>query len=191
MRRLFLCLPLIGLTLGGYVSIQTLVAQTPSPAVARDADGRWQPQLRPLTASDVPAISALRGVVVGETPDGRSTAVFRVNADSPLHVGDRIDEIQNAGLSDREHQANPGYWPYQVWTTADFYRLAAQCVPDCLVRLRDAEGAQRPRAFGYQLIGSSTGFRETTVGNVTAYVDVRTGEHFSPLASAVLPRHGH
>jgi hypothetical protein len=162
----------------------------------RAADGRWEPQARRLTASDVPLKSPLHGVEVIDSPGGRSATVVRVGSAShtDLRPGDLVDEIQLAGLTDRERQANPGYWPYQVWAASDFYRLAVQCTPGCLVRLRGVESTtfgisqtlSGPRVFGYRRLGAGSGFAETlddSATKVAGYVDARTGDRFAPAAS--------
>jgi hypothetical protein len=175
---------------------QNQPASSDGEGFVRAADGRWERRSQTLTASQVPVASPLRGVEVVNSPGGRSVTVVRVGAaaHTDLRPGDLVDEIQIAGLSDRERQANPGYWPYQVWAASDFYRLAVQCTPGCLVRLRSAESTTMgdgrtpggPRSFGYKLLGSGTGFRRTfdaSAANVAGYIDNQTGERFGPAAS--------
>jgi hypothetical protein len=171
-------------------------AGTDGPSFVRGADGRWERQTQKQTLSEVPTESPLHGVEVIDSPGGRSATVVWVDASAStdLRPGDLVDEIQLPGLPDRERQANPGYWPYQVWGSADFYRLAVQCAPSCLVRLRGSEstrfGASQtvsgPVVFGYKLLGSGTGFQQTldpSSTKVAGYVDTRTGERFEPSAA--------
>jgi hypothetical protein len=152
---------------------------------------------RVLKPSDVPSASALYGITVVDSPDGKSVIVSAASAGSLLRIGDRVDEVQLPGIKDRERHVNPGYWPYQVWTASDFYRLAAKCVDTCLVRLRSIENLpysrpiSGPRVFAYVPVGTGAGFGaelDETNGSVAAYVDLRTGERFGPAASAVFGR---
>ncbi len=175
------------------------LAVAQEPVTIRRDDGRWGTADRAWALEDVPASSPLYGIRVTDSPDHRSVIVEAgTDRRSPLLLGDRLDEVQLPGILDRERQANPGYWPYQVWNASDFYRLAAQCLAGCLVRLRGAEsttygGSQAmsgPRVFAYLPIGPGGEFAATQDrdGSVAAYVDVRTGEQFGPAASAVFRR---
>jgi len=157
------------------------------------------PTSGPLTPADVAPNSALYGITVAESPEGRGVIVIALSASSLLQIGDRVDEIQLPGVKDRERNANPGYWPYQVLTPSDFYRLAAKCLDACLVRLRGIESTRfgtsqtisGPRVFGYLPVGTGAGFGaelDETKGNVAADVDLRTGERFGPPASTVFRR---
>ena len=164
-------------------------------AFVRGADGRWEPLTRQLTDSDIPSSSPLRGVKVKDSSDGKSATVVQADTvRSSLHPGDLVDEIQIAGILNRKRQANPGFWPYQVWGASDFYRLAVQCASECLIRLRGPESTtfgvsqtvSGPRVFGYILIGSGPGFRETlddSARKTTGFIDTQTGEPFGPPAS--------
>ena len=162
-------------------------AQQGSQVVVRADDGRWTTANRASNPADVPPVSALFGIIVTDAPEGRSAIVSAVREGrSPLRVGDRIDEVQLPGVVDRQRQASPGYWPYQVWTPADFYRLAAKCLHGCLVRLRNEENTKWPRVFAYLPVGNEAAFiaaREEATGHILAYVDLRTGERFAPPAS--------
>jgi len=174
-------------------------AQQGSPVAIRDDAGRWVMAARPLNPTDVPSASPLYGITVVEMPQAKGVIVTAAGAGSLLHVGDRVDEVQLPGLVDRERNANPGYWPYQVLTPSDFYRLALKCVDACLVRLRGVESTtfgvsqtmSGPRLFGYLAVGTGKGFGvelEENSGDVAKYVDLRTGERFGPPASAVFGR---
>jgi hypothetical protein len=174
-------------------------AQQPTPVAIRDDNGRWSMAARLLNPADVPMSSALHGITVIDSPEGRGTIVTAASASSLLRVGDRVDEIQLPGVKDRERQVNPGYWPYQVWTASDFYRLAAKCLDACLVRLRGVESTRfglsqtlsGPRVFAYLPVGTGAGFGvelEEESGTVAKYVDLRTGERFGPPASVVFGR---
>jgi len=188
-------------TAGGALMIATAfsaLAYAQQVAI-RDDDGRWVMVSRPLTPADVAPNSALYGITVAESPEGRGVIVIALSASSLLQIGDRVDEIQLPGVKDRERNANPGYWPYQVLTPSDFYRLAAKCLDACLVRLRGIESTRfgtsqtisGPRVFGYLPVGTGAGFGaelDETKGNVAAYVDLRTGERFGPPASTVFRR---
>jgi len=154
---------------------------------------------RALNPADVPPNAALYGITVIESPEGRGVIVSALTGASLLRVGDRVDEIQLPGVKDRERNANPGYWPYQVLTPSDFYRLAAKCLDACLVRLRGIESTRfgvsqtisGPRVFGYLPVGSGAGFGmelDEASGNVADYVDLRTGDRFAPPASVVFGR---
>lgn len=165
-------------------------AQQPNgPAtVIRADDGRWVTANRAWDARDVPRTSALFGVTVLESPNNRSVIVNGVTVNGPLIRGDWIDEVQLPGVENRQKQSSPGYWPYQVWSASDFYRLAAKCVEGCLVRLRKVEDTPWPHQFAYLPIGSTTPFTATLNpqdGRVVAYVDARTGERFGPAASGL------
>jgi hypothetical protein len=181
-------------------------AQEGKPVYIRDNDGRLVQAARVLNPGDVPPKSALYGITVVDSAEGNSAVVSATSRGSLLQVGDRIDEVQLAGMKDRERNVNPGYFKYQVWTVSDFYRLAAQCVETCLVRLRTLEnmkynyvradgGAQTtlvgPRSFAYLPVGTGAGFGQEldeTSGGVAKYVDLRTGERFGPPASVVFGR---
>jgi hypothetical protein len=201
-------LPFSGLFIGlvasiGFLAPSTSLGQAQNqsagsdqPRSVRAADGRWESQTQAPRASDVPLTSPLRGVEVIDSPGGRSATVVRIDAgaQTDLRPGDLVDEIQIAGLPDRERQANPGYWPYQVWGASDFYRLAVQCAPGCLVRLRGGESTRfglsqtlsGPRVFGYKRLGAGTRFLEVlddSAQQVAEYIDTQTGEHFGPAAS--------
>ena len=149
-----------------------------------------------MNPGDVPRASALYGITVVESAEGNSAIVSVTGPGSLLQVGDRIDEVQLPGIKDRERQVNPGYWTYQVWTVSDFYRLAAQCVETCLVRLRSVESRRYgpwtdPRAFAYLPVGTGAGFGvelDEQSGAVAKYVDLRTGERFAPPASVGFAR---
>ena len=145
----------------------------------------------PVNPADVPSVSALYGIAVVEMPQAKGVIVTATSAGSLLHVGDRVDEIQLPGVKDRERNANPGYWPYQVLTPSDFYRLASKCVDACLVRLRGVESTRfgfsqtmsGPRVFGYVPVGTGNGFGvelDEESGAVATYMDLRTGERFGP-----------
>ena len=162
--------------------------QESRPVVVRADNGRWTTAERTLSPADVPPTSALFGIVVTNGPEGRSAIVTAIGSkSSPLRIGDRIDEVQLPGVVNRQGQTNPGYWSYQVWTSADFYRLAVQCLNGCLVRLRTAESTPWPRVFAYLPVGDPafTAARDETSGRIQAYVDPRTGERFGPPASLV------
>ena len=172
-------------------------AQQNNPVYIRNNDGRLVPAPRVLNPGDVPSTSALYGVTVVESAEGNSAIVSATSPGSLLQTGDRIDEVQLPGIKDRErHGINSGYWPYQVWTTSDFYRLAAQCVETCLVRLRTIENTRYehwagPRAFGYLPVGTGAGFGvelDQERRAVANYVDLRTGDRFGPSASVVFGR---
>src|SRR5690349_15832631 len=126
----------------------------------RDDAGRLVAAARVLNPTDVPRASALYGITVVGAPDGKSVVVSAIRTGSLLRVGDRVDEVQLAGVKDRIHHVNPGYWPYQVWTPSDFYRLATRCVDACLVRLRSIENlpdsrySNSPRVFAYLPVGT-------------------------------------
>ncbi len=165
-------------------------------AIVRADDGRWATRDHQWALADVSSSSALHGVVVGDSPDERAAIVTAIALPGlPLHVGDRVDEIQLPGIANRQQQSNPGYWPYQVWRAADFYRLASRCRTGCLVRLRGAQAATTyaesstpgPLAFGYVRVGEPTAFRAVhgADGAVNSYLDAVTGEQFGPLASSV------
>jgi hypothetical protein len=165
----------------------------------RDNHGRLATAARLLNPTDVPPESALYGITVADSPEGKGVIVRATSGPSLLHVGDQVDEVQLPGIKDREGHVNPNpnYWPYQVWAVSDFYRLAAQCVDACLVRLRSIESLPTPgrigdpRLFGYLPVGSGTGFGvelDEASGNIAKYVDLRTGERFSPPASVVFGR---
>jgi len=152
---------------------------------------------RLLNPGDVPPTSALYGITVVESAEGNSAIVSATRPGSLLQVGDRIDEVQLPGIKNRErHGMNSGYWPYQVWSASDFYRLAARCVETCLVRLRSVESVRYtywtgPRAFAYLPVGTGAGFGvelDEESGTVAKYVDLRTGERFSPPSSLVFGR---
>lgn len=187
-------------TTGGAVivalSLSTITHAQQGPVYVHDNDGRLVQVPRALNSADVPRTSALYGITVVETAEGNSAIVSATSPDSLLHVGNRIDEVQLPGTKNRERQVNPGYWPYQVWTASDFYRLAAQCVEACLVRLRTTESTRYdhwtgPRAFAYLPVGTGAGFGaelDEASGNVAAYVDLRTGQRFGPPASFVFGR---
>ena len=172
-------------------------AQQRDPVDVRDSDGRLVTAARQLNPADVPSSSALYGITVVDSPDGKSVIVRATSGPSALQVGDRVDEVQLPGIKDRQRHVNPGYWPYQVWTASDFYRLATKCADACLVRLRavedlpDSRYSNAPRLFGYVPAGSGAGFGvelDETSGNVAHYVDLRTGERFGPPASVVFGR---
>ena len=159
----------------------------------RGDDGRFVMAARLLNPTDVPPTSALHGISVVDAQDGKSVVVSATSEPSLLHTGDQVDEIQLPGIKDRERTVNPSYWPYQVWTASDFYRLAAKCVEVCLVRLRSADNlpesrySNAPRVFGYLPVGAGQGFGvelDEANGTATRYVDLRTGERFSPPALA-------
>jgi len=171
-------------------------AQQANPVYIRNNDGMLVPAPRVLNAGDVPQTSALYGITVVESLEGNSAIVSK-SPNSLLQVGDRIDEVQLPGIKDRErHGLNSNYWTYQVWNVSDFYRLAAQCVETCLVRLRTVESTRNglwtgPRAFAYLPVGTGAGFGQEldeTSGTVAKYVDLRTGERFGPPASVVFGR---
>ena len=176
------------------VAVLTLSALAHAQQVAiRADDGRWIMADRALNPTDVPHNSALYGITVVGSPEGRGVIVSALAGGSLLKIGDRLDEVQLPGVKDRERQASIGYWPYQVWTPSDFYRLAAKCLEACLVRLRGVESTRfglsqtisGPRVFGYLPVGTGTGFGvklDETSGNVAQYVDLRTGERFGPPA---------
>jgi hypothetical protein len=142
------------------------------------------------SASNVPSTSALDGVKVGRSPGGKSVVIISVDGRSPaanfLSPGYVVDEIQLGGLLDREQQPRPGYWPYQVWSPSDFSRLAALCMPECLVRLRVSfDDGSNARQFGYTRVGNGAAFHETldaTLTRLTGYVDAVTDEYFGPAA---------
>jgi len=163
------------------------LAQGPSgPAFIRGDDGRWIAANRTWNTKDVPRTSALFGITVVDSPNRRSVILDGVTANAPLNRGDWIDEVQLPGIENRERQSNPGYWPYQVWSASDFYRLAAKCVEGCLVRLRSIAETPWPKKFAYLPVGPTTFFRPAfneQDGSVVAYVDTRTGERFAPAAS--------
>jgi hypothetical protein len=166
-------------------------AQQGGSVTARADNGRWTTVERAATPADVPPASALFGIVVSNGPEGRSAIVTATpSKGSPLQIGDRIDEVQLPGVVARQRQTNPGYWSYQVWTPADFYRLAMHCLDGCLVRLRTAESTPWPRVFAYLPVGDPafTPARDETSQRILAYVDARTGERFGPPASAVFGR---
>src|SRR5579864_6334893 len=166
----------------------------------RADDGRWTVADRPWQPRDVSASSPLYRIRVADSPDAKSAIVIATTEDSPLKVGDRIDEIQLPGLRDREKLASAGHWRYQVSSASDFCGLAAKCVPGCLVRLRGVERTtvglshtiSGPRVFAYVPLGADSGFAPVRdeSGAVTEYVDVQTGEHFGPteLTSIRSPR---
>ena len=161
------------------------------PAAIRGDDGRWIIANRTWDTRDVPRTSALSGITVIDSPNHRSVIVNSASADRPLIRGDRIDEVQLPGVENRERQSNPGYWPYQVWSASDFYRLAAKCVEGCLVRLRSADDTPWPREFAYLPVGPTRWFSSalnTQDGTLVGYVDMRTGERFGPAASVVFRR---
>ena len=143
------------------------------------------------SASHVPSTSALDGVKVGRSPGGKSVVIISVDGRSPaanaLFPGYVVDEIQLGGLLNREQQPRPGYWPYQVWSPSDFSRLAALCIPECLVRLRVSfDDGSNARQFGYARIGDGAAFHETfdaTLTRLTGYVDAVTDEYFGPAAA--------
>jgi len=175
------------------------LAQQSTPVAIRDDTGRWVMAVRPLNPADVPTNSALYGITVVDAPEGKGTIVTATGAEALLRVGDRVDEIQLPGIKDRQRNANPGYWAYQVWTASDFYRLAAKCVDVCLVRLRGVESTRfglsqtisGPRVFAYMPVGTGAGFGmelDEASGAVADYVDLRTGERFGPPASVVFDR---
>ena len=172
-------------------------AQQGNPVYVRNNDGMLVPAPRVLNPGDVPPTSALYGITVAESLEGNSAIVSAVSPGSLVQIGDRIDEVQLPGIKDRERQfLHSNYWTYQVWTVSDFYRLAAQCVETCLVRLRTVESTKNgpwtgPRAFAYLPVGTGAGFGQEldeTSGRVAKYVDLRTGERFGPPASVVFGR---
>jgi hypothetical protein len=172
-------------------------AQQGKQVYIRNNDGMLVPAPRVLNPGDVPQTSALYRITVTESLEGNSAIVSAVSPGSLLQIGDRIDEVQLPGIKDRErHGLNSNYWPYQVWNVSDFYRLAAQCVDTCLVRLRTVESTRNgpwtgPRAFAYLPIGTGAGFGQEldeTSGSVAKYVDLRTGERFGPPAAVVFGR---
>jgi len=172
-------------------------AQQPNPVYIRNNDGMLVPASRVLNPGDVPPTSALYGITVVQSLEGNSAIVSAKSPGSLLQVGDRIDEVQLPGIKDRErHGLNSNYWTYQVWTVSDFYRLAAQCVETCLVRLRTLESTRYehwtgPRAFAYLPVGTGKGFGQELdekSGSAANYVDLRTGERFGPPASIVFGR---
>jgi len=176
--------------------LSTLAGAQQSVAI-RDDEGRLVMAGRVLNPSDVPSGSALYGIAVADAPDGKSVIVRATDGRSLLQVGDRVDEVQLPAAKIRQHDANPGYWPYQVWTVSDFYRLAAKCTEACLVRLRTAEDlpesrySNAPRRFAYLPVGTGAGFGvelDEGSGAVANYVDLRTGERFGPPASVVFGR---
>ena len=186
-------------TAGGAVVVAiTLSALAQAQQVdIRDDAGRLVTAARALNPTDVPRTSALYGITVVDAQDGKSVVVSAIGTGSLLHVGDRVDEVQLPGIKDRIRHVNPGYWPYQVWTPSDFYRLASKCVKACLVRLRSLENlrdsrySNAPRVFAYLPVGTGGGFGaelDETNGNVAAYVDLHTGERFGPSASMVFGR---
>jgi len=188
-------------TIGGAVIALTALcaltqAQQANPVHIRDIDGRLVPAPRVLNSGDVPSTSALYGIAVVESAEGNSAIVSATPPGSLLRIGDRIDEVQLPAMKDRERNVNPGYFKYQVWTVSDFYRLAAQCVETCLVRLRTLESTRYehwagPRAFAYLPVGTGKGFGQELdekSGSVANYVDLRTGERFGPPASVVFGR---
>jgi hypothetical protein len=127
----------------------------------------------------------LFGITIIDSPNRRSVVVDGITANSPLNRGDCIDEVQLPGIENRERQSNPRYWPYQVWSASDFYRLVAKCVEGCLVRLRSIADTSWPQTFAYLPVGPKTSFqpaRNEQDGSVVAYVDTRTGERFGPAA---------
>jgi hypothetical protein len=174
-------------------------AQQHKQVAIRADDGRWVMASRALNPADVPPNAPLYGIAVIESPEGRGVIVSALSGSSLLRIGDRIDEIQLPGIKDRERNANPGYWPYQVLTPSDFYRLAAKCVESCLVRLRGIESTRfglsqtlsGPRVFGYLPVGTGAGFGvelDDDSGAVATYVDLRSGERFGPPASVAFGR---
>jgi len=175
------------------------VAHAQQAVPIRDDVGRWVMANRPLNPVDVPTSSPLYGITVVDGVEGKSAVVTATSAGSLLRVGDRVDEIQLPGLKDRERNANPGYFRYQVWTASDFYHLASKCLDACLVRLRGVENTMfegthtvsGPRVFGYVPVGTGNGFGvelNEQSGAVAKYVDLRTGERFGPPASAAFGR---
>jgi hypothetical protein len=182
----------------------TMVVATALPALTlaqqvdiRDNDGRLVTAARLLNPNDVPPTSALYGITVVDSLEGKSVIVRATSGPSLFQVGDRVDEVQLPSIKDRQRHVNPGYWPYQVWTASDFYRLAAKCVDTCLVRLRSIESLPTPgrigdpRLFAYLPVGTGAGFGvelDETSGSAANYVDLRTGERFGPPASAVFGR---
>jgi hypothetical protein len=189
-------------TTGGAVVVTIILsafahAQDGKPVYIRNNDGMLVRAPRLLNPGDVPSTSALYGITVVESAEGNSAIVSATSRGSLLQVGDRIDEVQLPGVKDRErHGMNSNYWTYQVWTASDFYRLAAQCVETCLVRLRTIESTRYehwtgPRAFAYLPVGTGKGFGaelDEASGTVAKYVDLRTGERFSPPSSVVFGR---
>ena len=172
-------------------------AQQSGPVDIRDNDGRLVVAPRVLNPGDVPPASTLYGITIVDAPNGKSVIVSATPTGSLLQVGDRVDEIQLPGIKDRQRHVNPGYWPYQVWTASDFYRLAAKCTETCLVRLRSVEELadsrynNAPRVFAYLPVGTGVGFGaelDEDSGAVAKYVDLRTGERFGPPASVVFGR---
>lgn len=174
------------------LALRALAHEPSRPAVAvRADDGRWVTTNRAWDTRDVPRTSALFGVTVIESPNRRSVIVNGVTVNGPLIRGDWIDEVQLPGVENREKQSNPGYWPYQVWSASDFYRLAAKCVEGCLVRLRKIEDTPWPREFAYLPIGPTTSFVPALNGqdgSVVAYIDTLTGERFGPAATGLFRR---